>query len=208
MRGDENQLDQIAFQELVVKAAAACFKEKGLGQVTFEDVAEHASVDPADVKAVFGDMTLLTYAVEMDKLNELTNDYVATMPDACMEEKVLYVLRKRAGFAMKNREGSTYFYVKGLQGEQPWSDALDRTIWQLSVHLATLFEHGVRRCEVRRDVDVSTAVKTVVSIYLAGIVTIGLRAKGSDLQSVLDFVEPQIMLFLQGLHPCDAAVLL
>lgn len=202
MRGDKDQLERIAFQETVVKAAAACIKDKGLGMVTLEDVAAHAGVELKDVKNAFGDMTLLAYAVQMDKLDDLTNDYLSTMPDASMEEKILHLIRKRTNFAMENCEGSSQFYCKGLQGVQPWSDALDRTIWQLSVHLATLFEHGVRQGEVRSEVDVSVAVKTLVSIYLAGVVTIGLRACHFDIQAVLDFLEPQIKLFLSGLHPC------
>jgi len=206
MLGEKDQLERIAFQETVVKAAAASLKDKGLDRITLEDVAERANVSPEDVKAAFGDLSLLVYAVQMDKLDDLTNDYLATMPDAPLEEKVLHLIRKRTMFAMENSEGSTHFYCKGLQGEQPWSDALDRTIWQLSVHLATLFEHGVRKGEVRSEIDVSVAVKTLVSIYLAGVVTIGLRASEFNLQAVLDFLEPQIRLFLSGLCPCKLPV--
>ena len=202
MRGDEDQLDRITFQDTVVKAAAICLKDKGLENVTFDDVAEHAGMAVEDVKTAFGDMALLIYAVQMDKLDDMTNDYLATMPEASLEEKVLHLIRKRTYFAMENSEGSTHFYCKGLQGEQPWSDALDRTIWQLSVHLATLFAHGVRKGEVRSDLDVSVGVKTLVSIYLAGVVTIGLRARKFDIQAVLEFLEPQIRLFLAGLRPC------
>ena len=203
MHGDEGQLDRIAFQETVVKAAAECLNDKGFDRVTIEDVAGQAGVEVEDVKTAFGDMSLLVYAVQMDKLDDMTNDYLSTMPDAPLEEKVLHLIRKRTRFAMENSEGSTHFYCKGLQGEQPWSDALDRTIWQLSVHLATLFEHGVRQGEVRSDLDVSVAVKTLVSIYLAGVVTIGLRANKFDLRAVLDFLEPQIGLFLSGLSSCE-----
>lgn len=202
-----DNLDQIALQATIIKAARASFDEKGLQNVTLEDVADRAGVSVESVRKAFNDMNFLAFSVQMDKLHDLTNDYVATMPDESLEEKVLFIIRKRSRFAMENRDGAVMFYCKGLQGEQPWSDALDRMIWQLSVHLATLIEHGVRRGEVRREVDISTAVKTLVSIYLSGVVTIGFRARKFDLDALLEFLEPQISLFLAGLRPCDTTTL-
>lgn len=201
MRDDGRNGEALAFRRKVIQAAVDCFGEKGVDNVSVSEIAERAGVDESEIEDAFTCKNFLVCAAGADKLNEVTNDYIASLPDATVEEKLLYIVERRCRCIAEVIEEATFFYRMALEGEQPWSDALDQLIWQLSVHFATLLEHSVRTGELVASADVPTAVKTLISIYLAGVVTIGLRAEEFHVDKVLHFIEPQFRLLISCLRP-------
>ncbi|MEF2230967.1 MAG: TetR/AcrR family transcriptional regulator [Pseudodesulfovibrio sp.] len=189
----------MAFRRKVIQAAVECFGEKGVDAVSVEEIAARAGVEHSDIEEAFTCKSFLVCAAGADKLNEVTSDYIASMPEAPVEDKILYIIERRCRCVSEVHEEAVIFYRMALEGEQPWSDALDHLIWQLSVHFATLLEHSVRNGELESSTDVPTAVKILVSVYLAGIVTIGLRAAEFDVDKVLLFIEPQVRLLISCL---------
>ena len=199
MRDDERQGESMEFRRRVIQAAVDCFGEKGVDAVSVGDIARRAGVDKEKIEDAFTCKNFLVCAAGADQLNEATSDYIASMPEAAVEEKILHIIERRCRCIHSVLEEATVFYRMALEGEQPWSDALDHLIWQLSVHFATLLEHSVRKGELDPATDVPTAVKTLVSIYLAGVVTIGLRAPVFEVERVLAFISPQIRLIVSCL---------
>lgn len=197
------QMKDMEFQETVLKAASACFKERGVEASSLDDVAELAGISRTEIEAVFKDKAFLVYSEQVDRFNDMANDYVGSMPEVPLEDKVMFIIEKRCRFIMENQKEAVIFFRKAMDGQQPWSDALDRMIWQVSVHFATLCAHAVREGEIRKDTDVTMAVRTLVSIYLAGVVTNGLRTPEFNLHAVLEFLEPQIRMFLSWLKFCN-----
>ena len=193
------QGEDMEFRRKVLRAAVDCFGEKGVDAVSVGDIARRAGVDEGEIEDVFACKNFLVCAAGADKLNEVTSDYIASMPEASVEEKILYIIKRRCDCILSVLDEATVFYRMALEGEQPWSDAMDHLIWQLSVHFATLLEHAVRNGELNPATDVPTAVKTLVSVYLAGVVTIGLRAPEFNVDKVLGFIEPQVRLLIDCL---------
>lgn len=192
-------VEELARRRRIIQAAVECFGEKGVQDVDIDEIAARAGVDVAHIEENFTCKSFLVCAAGADQLNDAINDYVASMPEATLDDKIMFIIKRRCRCLSEIQEEADVFYRLALEGEQPWSDTLDQLIWQLSVHFATLFEHSVRTGELRPETDVATTVKTLVSIYLAGVVTIGMRAARFDVEKVLQFIEPQVRMLISCL---------
>ncbi|WP_419786190.1 TetR/AcrR family transcriptional regulator [Pseudodesulfovibrio sp.] len=201
MPEDDRKAEAMAKRRHILRAAAKCFGEKGVHDFGIDEIAECAGVEAAEVEEGFTCKSFLVCAVGAEYLNESIDDYLASMPESSIDNKIMYIIERRCHHLGEISEEAGEFFRLGMQGEQPWSDTMDQLIWQLSVHFATLLEHSIRTGEITSDVDVSTTVKALVSIYLAGIVTIGLRAENFDADRVLQFIEPQVRLLISCLKP-------
>jgi len=199
MQEEEKKVEDLARRRRIIQAAVECFGEKGVEDVNIDEIAARAGVDVAQIEESFTCKSFLVCAAGADQLNDAINDYVASMPEATLDDKIMFIIERRCLRLSEIQEEAGVFFRLGLEGEQPWSDAMDQLIWQLSVHFATLIEHSVRIGEIRAETDVATTVKTLVSIYLAGVVTIGMRAARFDVEKVIQFLEPQIRLIISCL---------
>ncbi|MDD3310526.1 TetR family transcriptional regulator [Pseudodesulfovibrio sp.] len=194
MQDEEKTFEELARRRRIIRAAVECFGKKGVRDVDIDEIAARAGVDVAQIEEDFTCKAFLVCAAGADQLNDAINDYVASMPEASLDDKIMFIIKRRCQCLSEMQEEADIFYRLALEGEQPWSDTLDQFIWHLSVHFATLVEHSVRTGELQAETDVSTTVKTLVSIYLAGVATIGMRAMRFDAEKVLQFIEPQVRL--------------
>lgn len=180
-----------AEREKVIKAAAVCFEDKGVKRTTYAQIAVASGVTVEAIKSEFKSKAVMALAVQSMLLDELKHDYLSKMPDATPCDTIKFILRSRVNFAARNREGTFLFFTNSFQGTQPWSSLLDQLIWQLSIEFAALLERGVREGSYRADVDINVVVRSITSIYLTGVVTMGLRAPKFDPDEVWAFMEPQ-----------------
>lgn len=183
----------------VLKAAAACFAEKGVRKTTMQMVADEAGIALTELKALFKTKNHLAMSVQSQELSQLQTAYIQSMPDAAVDEMIKHIIRMRCEFVETHQEQTTLFFQNAFVGREPWSAMLDKMIWQLSVEFATLFEKSVRSGFIRKDADINVAVRAITSFYLTGIVTVGLRAKVFHADEVWAFIEPQIDMVIEGL---------
>jgi len=183
----------------ILEAASECFSEKGVRRTTLISIAQRAGVEIDELKALFKSKSLLVLAVQAEALQAVTQAYLADMPDASLGEAIKFIIRTRCEFVEENVERTLLFFQNAFKAKQPWSQMLDQMIWKLSVEFAALFEKSIRQGEIRRDVDINTAVRAVVSFYLTGMVVMGLRAERYDAEVVYKFIEPQVDTLLEGM---------
>ena len=192
--------DSRTTKEAVIVAATECFEQNGIRNTSLADVANKVGVDLEQVKSLFGSKNLLAMAVQAKALEDVKREYLANMPDASLEEMIKFIIRNRCDFVAKNVERTTLFFHKALEGVEPWSQMLDEMVWQLSVEFASLFEKSACQGEIRRDADINTAVRSLTSFYLTGVIYMGLREEQFETDAVWNFVEPQINLLLEGIR--------
>lgn len=176
----------------IVKAASVCFASKGMNKTTYKDISKGSGIPVEVIKGKFKNKNAIALSVQFMQLELMKKVYLATMPEVSAQDTIKFIMRTRLDFVSKNLEGTTLFFNKSLQGSQPWSDLLDQLIWQLSIEFAAILEKGVREKKLDRDVEVNVVVRSLVSFYLTGLVTIGLRAKEYDADLVWDFIKPQV----------------
>lgn len=186
-------------RKAVLEAATVAFEADGCKKSTLQSIADRAQVDVATIRNLFGNKELLVLAVQSQEVERLTRDYFANMPDVGVAESVAFIIRSRLEFIEKNEERTRFFFAKALLGRQPWSRTLDHMVFQLSVEFAALFEKGVREGDIRKDVDVNIAVRSLTSFYLTGVVSMGLRTKKFDADTVWKFIKPQVDLLIAEL---------
>lgn len=189
-----------AVRAAVLKAASEIFADKGVKKSKMVDIADRAGVELDDLKGLFKNKNLIVLAVQIEALQEVTRAYLDKMPDATLGEAIRYIIRIRCEFIEENAERTMIFFTNAFNGKQPWSQMLDQLIWKLSVEFAALFEKSVRQGEIRKDVDINTAVRAIVSFYLTGIVVMGLRAETFDAKSVSEFICSQVDMLLKELQ--------
>ena len=187
-------------KDIIVNAAEECFAENGVKKTTLAVIAARAGVELDDLKALFKTKSLLAMFVQMKALDEVKQDYLTNMPDATLDETIKFIIQTRCKFVEANLERTKLFFINALKGTEPWSSLLDQVVWQLSVEFATLFEKSARQGEIRKDTDINTAVRALTSFYLTGIITMGIRAETFDSDVVWNFIEPQVVLLLNGLR--------
>lgn len=198
---DMSQFDNTEpIQARIVKIASECFSEKGIRRTTLSTIAQRSGVTVDELKSLFKSKSLLVLAVQAEALQDVTQAYLADMPDATLGEAIKYIIRTRCEFVEKNPERTLLFFQNAFKAKQPWSQMLDQMIWKLSVEFAALIEKSIREGEIRRDVDINTVVRAVVSFYLTGMVVMGLRANRFDAEVVYKFIEPQVDTFLDGMR--------
>lgn len=184
----------------VIQAAAKCFDAKGVKRTTYADIAKASGVDAEPIKSEFKNKNLLALAVQTMRLELLKKEYLANMPDATPRDTVKFIMRKRVEFVGNNKMRTYLFFINALQNKKPWSSILDQLIWQLSVEFASIVERGVREGNYKQDTDVNVAVRTLTSIYLTSLVTIGLRGEPFDVEVVWNFIEPQVDLVFDSMQ--------
>ena len=188
-----------SLRKAVIKVASKCFEEHGVKKTTMPTIAAQAGMDLKELKSLFKSKSLLTVGVQNYDLEKLKRKYIANMPNASLGEMVKFIMQSRCEFIEKHNEQTMLVFSKALLGREPWSKMLDSMLWQLSIEFAALFEKSVREGEIRKDVDIHTVVRALMSFYLTGIVIFGLRAGKFETAKVWNVIEPQIDLLLDGL---------
>jgi len=192
-----NETEEMRFG--ILNAASTCFREAGVGKSRLRDIAARAGVEVNDITAMFQDKAMLSFAVQGHELERLKSDYLSNMPDASLSEVLKFIMRARCEFVEKNQKQTMYFFRNSFMGKQPWSTVLDQLVWKISIEFASLFEKAIRDGAIGKDTDVNIAVRALISFYLTGIVTQGLRAESFDADTVWGFIEPQVDLLMDGL---------
>ncbi|CCH49460.1 TetR/AcrR family transcriptional regulator [Pseudodesulfovibrio piezophilus] len=189
-----------AIREAVIKAATQCFAEKGIKRTTYARLGEVSGVDPVAIKVLFGSKDLLAMTVQSHELEKLKSDYLTHVPDAQADETIKFIICHRLEFLAQNRDRSVLLIKNALAARQPWASMLDHILWELSIEFASILEKGVREGSLRRDSNVTTAVRAITSFYMTGLVVIGFKAAQFDPQVVWEFIEPQLKLVLDSLR--------
>jgi len=187
-------------RERVIKAAGECFDRKSVERTTFAQIGDETGIAVEDIKAEFRTKTTLVLEVQIHQLDKLKQEYLVNMPDATPRNAIKFILRSRIYFGAKRPDRTYLFFINALERRQPWSSYLDKFIWQFSIEFATLIERGVREGNYKKGTDVNVVVRTLSSIYLTGLVMIGLREKEFDPDIVWDFIEPQVDLVFDSIH--------
>jgi AcrR family transcriptional regulator len=176
----------------VIQAATQLFNEKGVKRTTFAAIAALSGVAADSIKAEFRYKTVLALAVQTEQLEKVKQEYLVSMPDASPQDAIKFILRARVEFAHRSKDRVKMFFVKSIQGVEPWSGMLDQLIWQLSIEFVSIMERGVREGFFEKGADINVAVRTITSAYLIGLSTVGFRRDAFDIEEVWDFIEPQI----------------
>lgn len=183
----------------ILQAASSCFADRGLKRTTYACLAEESGVPVEEIKALYRNKNMIAFELQTRGLEKAKMEYLAKMPDATCYETIKFILRSRLEFAEKNADRTIVFFSKGLLGRQPWSSMLDQMIWQLSVELVAIVEKDIREGRIRKGTNATIAVRSIVSFYLTGFVTNGLRSKNFKADEVWNFIEPQLEIFLSAL---------
>ena len=183
----------------ILKGASACFKERGISGSQWAFIAERVGVPIENLKKLFKTKDQLAMAVHGYELELLKMEYFKRMPNASLEEGITFIMKTRFEFVENNLERTALFFSKALSGREPWSGKLTQMVWQLSIEFVTLFEKSIRDGDLSKDVDTNIAVRALTSFYLTGIVS-GLRSGDFNVESVWDFVGPQVKMLLDGLE--------
>jgi len=176
----------------VIDAATQLFDAKGVKRTTFAEIAALSGVAAAIIKAEFRYKTVLALAVQTEQLEKVKQEYLVSMPEASPQDTIKFILRARVEFAHRSKDRVKMFFIKSIQGVEPWSGMLDQLIWQLSVEFVSIMERGVREGFFKTGADINVAVRTITSAYLIGLSIVGLRRNTFDIEEVWDFIEPQI----------------
>ncbi|QGY39526.1 TetR family transcriptional regulator [Pseudodesulfovibrio cashew] len=176
----------------VIKAAADCFDERGVEGTEYSHIAEAAGVSIEDIKSEFGSKEELALDAQSYEIERLTDEYLANMPDASPRDAVKFIFRTRLSFIEAKPNRTKLFLSEAIQGKSPWSERLDQVIWHVSIELASLLERGIREGRFEKNTDAQLVVRALTSIYLTGVVTIGMRREKIVAKDVWDFIEPQI----------------
>lgn len=192
-------LNEDETREAILDAATEGFARDGIKKTTMRSIAERVGIDVAELKGLFTNKSVLALSVQVRELDRLKEEYIKNMPDATLDETIKFIIRSRCEFVEKNSERTILFFRNAFMGREPWSKTFDWMVWQLSIEFATLVEKSVREGYLRKDTDINIAVRAIVSFYLTGIVTMGLRAKTFKAADVWAFIEPQIDILLEGL---------
>lgn len=171
--------------ERILQAASTCFADKG-------NLSNASGVSQDDIKSLFKSKSMIIFELQTSELEKAKVDYLMHMPQATCEETIKFILMSRLDFVEKNLERTQLFFSNGLVGKQPWSSMLDKMIWQLSVELVALVERSMREGCIKKDTNANIAVRSIISFYLTGLVTMGLRGQGFNAKEVWEFIEPQI----------------
>lgn len=182
----------------ILKAASACFNDKGVNKTTWADLSIATGSPISDLKSNFPNKHMLLIAVHGYELEELKKVYLKDVPDASLEEMVAFVVKARLKFVEKNFERTALFFRNALAGKEPWGEKLTKMVWQLSIEFASFFEKAIREGAIPKSTDTNIAVRALTSFYMTGIVT-GLRDKEFSADGVWNFIEPQIHMFMEGL---------
>lgn len=185
-------------QRKVLQAASKCFEKKGVRRTRWADLADMSGVPVADMKGMFKNKQILALAVQGYDLERLQMAYLKKVPDASLEEMIAYIIKTRLKFTEEHIEQTAMFFRNALAGKKPWDEKLTQMVWQLSIEFASLFEKAIREGYIAKSTDTNIAVRALTSFYLTGIVS-GLREKDFKADTVWDFVEPQVQMFLNGL---------
>lgn len=178
--------------QAVVRAAEECFNRKGMERTTYAQIASVSGVDAKRIKAKFRNKPILALEVQIYRAEQLKRQYLAQIPDAPPRDAIKFILRSRIDFIAKSSDRTMLFFINAMRGKQPWTGYLDKLIWQFSIEFASLIERGIREGNCRKDTEVNVVVRALTSVYLTGVVSMGLRGKEFDADLVWRFIEPQL----------------
>lgn len=194
-----NDVKTTRVRDKILKTANKYFAEKGINRTTYAQISEGSGVGVSEIKKQFKDKNSIALAAQAHELEKLTKSYLTNMPDATPDATIKYILQARLEFVNNNQERTLLFFQEAFMGKEPWSSMLDDLIWKLSIEFSSIMGKGVRDGYIKKGIDINTAVRSLVSYYLTGLVVIGLRAKVFSSDAVWEFIEPQIDLLFDEL---------
>lgn len=169
---ERKEREKRARQEAIMNAARKLFFEKGLDQVTMDDVAERAELSKGTLYLYFKSKEELYISVFLKGLDILTEQFgeVKELFDTCQADELIRKFRDiYYAFFMKYPE---YFYINSLFYHGRIKEKIDPAIWasahqkskQCLLALSEIIQKGIAD-GMFRDVD---CWKTANSLWAAG----------------------------------------
>lgn len=192
----------------ILDGALIEFRERGFTGARIEDIAKHAGLSKGSVYLYFASKEEMLKALVRRSVSpiaaELKNisDHLC---DECSHEPAADVLRKMLSIVSENladrKVSAIPLLIIGEAGNFPEHAAFYReeVIEVTMGALGTVINRGIEACEFR-DVDVTYAIRTLVSVIIMQIVWNGVFAKNHEPDlSMKDLIEAHLDIYLNGI---------
>jgi AcrR family transcriptional regulator len=195
--GNLRDVQKAETRERVVEAARALFQEKGYEGATIRDIARRAEVAPGSVFTTFETKADLLQEIVFRRLDEL----FAAVEDAVRDQpNVLAGFTSLAHAAYSQEVKELRLLADNIGASWTWSEQAElenrRRIGPLFKIMAGLVDAGIKRGELRADVDKVLLIEAIFSCYIR------IFRKGIfdswDAPRMADYLAAQVALILTG----------
>ncbi len=164
------EMKKIDTKKKIFKVAGRLFKEKGYENTTVDEITSEAQIGKGTFFNYFPTKTdLLRYFGELKE--EQIHDIIKneTMCNIPTREKIKNIMVITAKSYEKNKELTKLFFFEHIKysGSRTWEEG---TIQRSSKFLFYLLNEGVRKGEVRSDIDIKKAAEILSSVFLMSMV--------------------------------------
>lgn len=184
--------------ERIRKAARTLFRQKGFDNTTIAEIAESAGVAKGTVFLYARDKHDLLFLIFLEDITAVAEKGFATLPDAPLLEQLLHVFTQLLQLYAKQPALALLFIREVLVLKEDRRDDYNLMTVEFFARVASLLDEGVRRGELKRDLDTMLTAQSLFALYAFTLLA-WLQDKRPDVEMGREMLRRSFALLWDGL---------